>query len=358
MKKTIVFPYLGELRAYLLRENEHRKLAVRHNKYGLGEIQSLRRVGDTSYENIVVRFVSIGNEISPVREFSFPLCFLKGYLKLEAGWENIVKHVQPLPVQKKEIEIQPKGEEVTEEDVKLLKNYLSVQTSKPHINVYYMEDLMCKDKGSIISYESNLITVSTSTCIRCFHFPDDFVKGRLRLQEGTKEMMKKYLKLNLFLVPPANHEIEEKMKKISKVTLDEGKNNVQSKKIIRADTNAEFLNKIFGTNYRQWYKSVWKESPNRLVWMVRFYDSAPAGKATGNGVWENRWCDKEHMRCREEYKGSGIPNEPETDYRIVVSIEERNVPRRYTIEGVYKWDKTKGDLYIRYYDKVENFTTK
>ncbi|MBE7068739.1 MAG: hypothetical protein E7381_05505 [Clostridiales bacterium] len=121
------------------------------------------------------------------------------------------------------------------------------------------------------------------------------------------------------------------------------------KKIIRADTNAEFLNKRFGTHYKQWYKSTWQESPNRIVWMVRFYGET--------GGWINRFTDETHNRIVEKYVGKKPIELPPYSHRIriVVAIEERDVPRRYTIEGVYQFDAKASTLTRRYYNKISDF---
>lgn len=52
-----------------------------------------------------------------------------------------------------------------------------------------------------------------------------------------------------------------------------------------ADTHAEFLNNVFGTNYKQWMKSVWEYDIDTIVWMVRF------DKETRDG-WRNSFINE------------------------------------------------------------------
>lgn len=39
--------------------------------------------------------------------------------------------------------------------------------------------------------------------------------------------------------------------------------------IVTARTYAEFLNKIFSTNYKAWYKSTYNYSDDTVVWIIR-----------------------------------------------------------------------------------------
>lgn len=55
-----------------------------------------------------------------------------------------------------------------------------------------------------------------------------------------------------------------------------------------ADTHAEFLNNVFGTNYKQWMKSVWEYDIDTIVWMVRF------DKETRDG-WRNSFINENEL---------------------------------------------------------------
>ena len=115
--------------------------------------------------------------------------------------------------------------------------------------------------------------------------------------------------------------------------------------IVRADTHAEFLNKTFKTRYKQWYKTVWSYAPNILVWMVRFYEETQG--------WKNRFANENTII--EEYIGRDKTkvHEPETDYKLVVAIEERNVKRRYEIKGLFFYCKNESTRFRRIYRRVK-----
>ena len=118
---------------------------------------------------------------------------------------------------------------------------------------------------------------------------------------------------------------------------------------VYANTHAEFLNTVFGTNYERWMKSIWKYSESIFVWMIRLYDS--------DGEWRNR---REGAKITEEYLGrSGIWNGRPIDLpvercKIVVSIEDRGYRRSYTVLGLYKLIEEESTKRKRVYGKVYN----
>ena len=345
MNKTLKFPYLEELHGYLKCGNEKRNLLVRHKKFGLGKIKELRK--NAVNENVVVRFYNDGNA---ERIFTFPLCFLQGYLELEEGWEEIVKNtitITPTPVN---MPIQEKGEEVTNEDISILRAYFGVQTEKPLLRVYDK----WKGEGMVVEYFGESIKVSFFFDFDMFRFPEDFINGRLRLQKGDKELIRQFLKKPNPPKPPISEELELAVERLTTqrpIVPHEENEEKPMKKVIGAKTNAEFLNKIFGTNYKQWYKSVWRYSHDCLVWMVPFDEKTPAGIEL-DGLWENVWTN-EPKEVLEMYKGKGIPAPPKTKYRIVVEkTKNDNGKRVYVIHGKYEWDRTKGDSRNRYYKRI------
>lgn len=128
---------------------------------------------------------------------------------------------------------------------------------------------------------------------------------------------------------------------IAKTKLLEGKSYM-------ADTHAEFLNTVFGTNYEQWMQAGWHYSANVLVWMVRFYGD--------DGNWVNRFLDSNTI-C-EKYIGTtnlhngNIIGDPTELYRIVVSITGQKSNRTYTIKGLYKYVKEQSSPHKHIYIKV------
>ncbi|MBQ8394181.1 MAG: hypothetical protein IJX49_01230 [Clostridia bacterium] len=119
-------------------------------------------------------------------------------------------------------------------------------------------------------------------------------------------------------------------------------------KVFRADTHAEFLNKVFGTNYKAWMKCVWYYSPDIEVWMVRFY-----GETAG---WENRFLNDDTIL--EVYKGKNISKigKAGTPYKIPVAIEDDFCPRRYQIMGLFRYCDEESTLTRRIYRRVKDET--
>ena len=106
-------------------------------------------------------------------------------------------------------------------------------------------------------------------------------------------------------------------------------------KIVHARTNAEFLNKAFGTHYQAWMKSRWEYDADTWVWMVRF-----DGRARQE--WKNRVINENEIW--EEYVGREAPTYtavPEKKYRIVVEIIDGYSDRAYRIWGKFRYDFSK-----------------
>ncbi len=94
-------------------------------------------------------------------------------------------------------------------------------------------------------------------------------------------------------------------------------------------TNAEFLNRNFGTNYKAWMKCGWNYSEDILVWMVNFNGSISSG-------WENRVTDENTIV--EIYVGK--PSEQMESYK---SVNEKyrfavDKSKGYKVLGLYKFD--------------------
>ena len=106
-------------------------------------------------------------------------------------------------------------------------------------------------------------------------------------------------------------------------------------KIVHARTNAEFLNKEYGTRYQAWMKSRWEYDSDTWVWMVRFDGRVRQG-------WKNRVINQNEIW--EEYvdsKPHTYSKVPEKKYRIVVEIIDGYSDRAYRIWGKFKYDFAK-----------------
>ena len=95
------------------------------------------------------------------------------------------------------------------------------------------------------------------------------------------------------------------------------------------DTNAEFLNQAFGTNYKGWMKSGWKYAPDIIVWMVWLDDKVRNG-------WLNTIVEEQRV-VREDYVGK--PEEQLYSHRMITEFHRIVVKKGngcYTILGLYR----------------------
>lgn len=122
--------------------------------------------------------------------------------------------------------------------------------------------------------------------------------------------------------------------------------------IIKARTHAELLNEVFGTNYKQWYKSVWEYDSNYIVWMVRFDGKNRSG-------WVNEFISPDEIREENLYnatKWNGKTVLYNTGQkRLTFEIDESGLTRKYIFKGVFAPDEEKSNPYrVRYYYKVSD----
>ena len=102
-------------------------------------------------------------------------------------------------------------------------------------------------------------------------------------------------------------------------------------KIIYARTHADFLNQVFGTNYKQYMRGRWKYNDSTWVWMV-YMD----GKVRND--WRNRIVSNDEIWEERVCGDTDYHGEPEKPYRIVVRIVDTSRGREYHILGLYKFD--------------------
>ena len=129
-------------------------------------------------------------------------------------------------------------------------------------------------KGTITSQETTAdnkvyITVDFGDKKSTFPFPDAFKTFLTTEDEELKVLVENALE--------EQHSKKEELKKITTVqpiiksSPSSSPKTVSSKayeeRTVYAQTNAEFLNSEFGTNYEQWYRSTWEYSCNTVVWM-------------------------------------------------------------------------------------------
>lgn len=98
---------------------------------------------------------------------------------------------------------------------------------------------------------------------------------------------------------------------------------------VNVKRNAELLNKLLGTNYKQWYKSYLHLDQNSMIWMARFDNKVRDG-------WRNRL---ENGRIIEEYIYTSNPPS-----NILVGAETKKrlafikYKDHFEFLGVYEFD--------------------
>lgn len=120
--------------------------------------------------------------------------------------------------------------------------------------------------------------------------------------------------------------------------------------IVYANTNADFLNKRFGTNFKGWMKCGWDYDHDTIVWMVPFDNKVQNG-------WINTIVDSNTVR--EDYVGLEafkLVGHQKIDkfHRIVVKKELDH--SRYIILGLYRYDfENSKEPNLRVWKKVSDF---
>ena len=106
-----------------------------------------------------------------------------------------------------------------------------------------------------------------------------------------------------------------------------------------ARTHADFLNKVFGTHYKGWMKSVWTVTDDVIVWMVRF------DRITRDG-WRNHFLSDD-LLCQENVYGkklwNGVPIDDSQQLRLVFAIMGEGKSKTYTFKGVFRYETDKSN---------------
>jgi hypothetical protein len=201
-------------------------------------------------------------------------------------------------------------------------------------------------KGAIISQETTAdnkvyITVDFGDRKSIFPFPDTFKTFLTTEEEELKEIIN-----NAF----ENQETDEGLSDdpIVDPPIETSTGKECQERTVYAQTNAEFLNLEFGTNYEKWYKSTWEYSYNTVVWMG-FVD----GKERDS--WINFWSDKDHTVMIEEYNGvDGAIAERAIKYpfRIVAEKDFSSYTHKYYVRGRFRYDAKSSTTYQHVWRKV------
>ena len=120
--------------------------------------------------------------------------------------------------------------------------------------------------------------------------------------------------------------------------------------IIYADSHADLLNQVFGTNYKAWMKSVWNYNDETVVWMVRFnqersgwYNSFVSNsRIREENIYRRRYWNNRHIRYVDKK-------------RIAFEIDDSKAYRKYIFRGVYVYDEETSDpSSVRYHNKISS----
>lgn len=114
-----------------------------------------------------------------------------------------------------------------------------------------------------------------------------------------------------------------------------------------ADTHAEFLNNVFGTNYKQWMKSVWEYDIDTIVWMVRF-DKETRDGWRNSFINENELLEENLILTRKKYDGTPL-QEHLGLRRIVIAIDESGYRRKYIFKGVFVLNEERENTNLKHY---------
>ena len=119
---------------------------------------------------------------------------------------------------------------------------------------------------------------------------------------------------------------------------------------IYAKTHAEFLNKVFGTHYKSWMKSVWTYNEDMIVWMVRFDGVNRDG---WRNVFESKGCIKEENVSHKKVWCNAPIDSTLGFKKLVIEVDDSGFSRRYIFRGVYLYNIEKScPEFKRYYDKI------
>ena len=201
-------------------------------------------------------------------------------------------------------------------------------------------------KGTITSQETTAdnkvyITVDFGDKKSTFPFPDTFKTFLTTEDEELKEIINNAfenqetdvsLSGGSFVDPPIKTSIGKYCQE----------------RTVYAQTNAEFLNLEFGTNYEKWYKSTWEYDDNIVVWMG-FVDAKERDR------WINFWSDKDPTVMIEEYNGvDGAIAERAIKYpfRIVAEKDFSSYKHKYYVRGLFRYDAKSSTTYQHVWRKV------
>ncbi len=127
--------------------------------------------------------------------------------------------------------------------------------------------------------------------------------------------------------------------------------------IFYADSNADLINKLFLTNYTEWKSAIWPKTPNTAIndkyalWMIYFNEIKTSGWVK---TYEGDRIKSEKVNPNLSDNGRQNDSSSLSKYKIVMSIEDTRLGKRYVFKGVYRYNKRLSSNFCRYYDKISD----
>ena len=237
-------------------------------------------------------------------------------------------------------------------------------------------------EGTIIEYSDSYLTVQYANRTGKYQFPQAFLSGFLALissEENSlllEEIKKQVENKKQSEIKKQNEIKKEEMpsaapisfKKATLCKPQENKpssasNRAYKERVVYAQTNAEFLNSEFGTDFKGFFKSVWSYNNDTLVWMVKIDGSI-------NSNWRNNWVTEVDDKMiivtgkpenpfdtiLEEYVGndkSSIDVAVNEQYRIVAEKDFSFPVHKYYVRGLFKYDKENSTSFKHIWRKID-----
>ena len=105
---------------------------------------------------------------------------------------------------------------------------------------------------------------------------------------------------------------------------------MQAGEIIEVARNAELLNTLLGTNYKQWYKSTYQLTVDTMIWIIRLDNKLRNG-------WRNRM---ENGRIVEEFNEDTTPSNLYLGMQVKKRVVFEKTSDGFVFHGVYQYDET------------------
>ena len=122
---------------------------------------------------------------------------------------------------------------------------------------------------------------------------------------------------------------------------------MQAGEIVKVDRNAQLLNKLLGTDYKQWYKSTYQLTADTMIWIIRLDNKLRNG-------WRNKSTSD---RIIEGFDGNTRPSNIYLGMQVKKRVVFEKVSGGYVFHGVYQYDASRSNLTHRELVKLSDTYT-